>query len=47
METNDNLSSCSDLDEQELHQLQKQAKILKENSLNTFNALKTTTQRLK
>nr|GEV08336.1 putative ribonuclease H-like domain-containing protein [Tanacetum cinerariifolium] len=46
METKDNLSSCSDLDEQEIQQLQKQAKILKENSLNTFNALKTTTQHL-
>ncbi|GKD98726.1 hypothetical protein Tco_1382623, partial [Tanacetum coccineum] len=44
METKDNLSSCSDLDEQEMQQLQKQAKILKENSLNTFNELKTTTQ---
>ncbi|GJR33881.1 hypothetical protein Tco_1209565 [Tanacetum coccineum] len=46
METNDTLSSCSDLDEQEIQQLQKQAKILKENSMNKFNALKTTTQRL-
>ncbi|GJT74833.1 hypothetical protein Tco_1041558 [Tanacetum coccineum] len=45
METKDTLSSCSDLDEQEIQQLQKQAKILKENSLNEFNALKTTTQR--
>ncbi|GJR88896.1 hypothetical protein Tco_0212907 [Tanacetum coccineum] len=44
METKDTLSSCSDLDEQEIQQLQKQAKILKENSLNKFNALKTTTQ---
>ncbi|GKC62135.1 hypothetical protein Tco_1089733, partial [Tanacetum coccineum] len=32
--------------EQEIQQLQKQAKILKENSLNKFNAIKTTTQRL-
>ncbi|GJV41736.1 hypothetical protein Tco_1420176 [Tanacetum coccineum] len=46
MEMKDTLSSCSDLDEQEIQQLQKQAKILKKNSLNTFNALKTTTQRL-
>nr|GEW90045.1 hypothetical protein [Tanacetum cinerariifolium] len=46
MEMKDTLSSCSDLDEQEIQQLQKQTKILKENSLNTFNALKTTTQRL-
>ncbi|GJW46132.1 hypothetical protein Tco_0077778 [Tanacetum coccineum] len=46
METKDTLSSCSDLDKQEIQQLQKQAKILKENSLNKFNALKTTTQRL-
>ncbi|GKB60846.1 hypothetical protein Tco_0917032, partial [Tanacetum coccineum] len=42
----DTLSSCSDLDEQEIQQLHKQAKILKKNSLNTSNALKTTTQRL-
>nr|GEZ80226.1 hypothetical protein [Tanacetum cinerariifolium] len=47
METNDTLSSCSDLDKQEIQQLQKQAKILKENSLNKFDALKTTTQRIK
>ncbi|GKD06521.1 hypothetical protein Tco_1181495 [Tanacetum coccineum] len=46
METNDTLSSCLDLDEQDIQQLQKQAKILKENSLNKFNALKTTTQHL-
>ncbi|GJS81154.1 hypothetical protein Tco_0747695 [Tanacetum coccineum] len=46
METKDTLSLCSDLDEKEIQQLQKQAKILKENSLNKFNALKTTTQRL-
>ncbi|GJU09429.1 hypothetical protein Tco_1131825 [Tanacetum coccineum] len=46
METKDTLSSCSDLDEQEIQQLQKQAKILKENSLNKFNALKTTIQHL-
>ncbi|GJR95262.1 hypothetical protein Tco_0267436 [Tanacetum coccineum] len=46
METKDILSSCSDLDEQEIEQLQKQAKILKENSLNKLNALKTTTQHL-
>ncbi|GKC26172.1 hypothetical protein Tco_1033466 [Tanacetum coccineum] len=46
METKDTLSSCSDLDEQEIQQLQKQEKILKENSQNKFNALKTSTQRL-
>ncbi|GJT96139.1 hypothetical protein Tco_1091657 [Tanacetum coccineum] len=39
METKDTLSSCLDFDEQEIQQLQKQAKIL-----NKFNALKTTTQ---
>ncbi|GJZ97565.1 hypothetical protein Tco_0670018 [Tanacetum coccineum] len=44
METKDTLSSYSDLDEQELQQLQMQANILKENSMNNFNALKTTTQ---
>ncbi|GJX46202.1 hypothetical protein Tco_0271392 [Tanacetum coccineum] len=46
METKDTLSSCSDSEEQEIQQLQKQAKILKENSLNKFNALQTTTQHL-
>ncbi|GJX07333.1 hypothetical protein Tco_0195265 [Tanacetum coccineum] len=46
METKDTLSLCSDLDKQEIQQLQKQAKILKENSLNKLNALKTTTQHL-
>ncbi|GJR07507.1 hypothetical protein Tco_0790159 [Tanacetum coccineum] len=46
METNDTLSSCSDLEEQEIHQLQMQATILKENSLNKLNALKTTIQHL-
>ncbi|GKE60762.1 hypothetical protein Tco_1511129, partial [Tanacetum coccineum] len=46
METKDTLSSCLDLDKQKIQQLQKQAKILKENSLNTFNALTKTTQRL-
>ncbi|GKD82673.1 hypothetical protein Tco_1349512 [Tanacetum coccineum] len=46
METKDTLSSCLDLDEQEIQQLQKQAKILKENSLNKLNALKTTIQHL-
>ncbi|GJR33980.1 hypothetical protein Tco_1209664 [Tanacetum coccineum] len=46
METNDTLSSCSNLDEQEIQQMQKQAKILKEKSMDKFNALKTTTQRL-
>ncbi|GJW20053.1 hypothetical protein Tco_0027489 [Tanacetum coccineum] len=34
------------LDEQEIQQLQKKAKILKENSLNKLNALKTTIQHL-
>nr|GEV11193.1 hypothetical protein [Tanacetum cinerariifolium] len=47
METKDTLSSCSDSDEQEMQRMQKQANILKENSMNKFNALKTTTQRLK
>nr|GEX40975.1 hypothetical protein [Tanacetum cinerariifolium] len=46
MKTKDTLSSCSDLDEQEIQQLQKQEKILKDNFMNEFNALKTTTQRL-
>ncbi|GJY36439.1 hypothetical protein Tco_0421817 [Tanacetum coccineum] len=46
METKDTLSSCSDSEEQEIQQLQKQANILKENSLNKLNALKTTTQHL-
>ncbi|GJS83668.1 ribonuclease H-like domain-containing protein [Tanacetum coccineum] len=46
METKDTLSSCLDLDEQEIQQLQKQANILKENSLNKLNALKTTIQHL-
>ncbi|GJV53275.1 hypothetical protein Tco_1449016 [Tanacetum coccineum] len=46
METKDTLSLCLDLDEQEIQQLQKQAKILKEKSLNKLNALKTITQRL-
>ncbi|GJY24644.1 hypothetical protein Tco_0398302 [Tanacetum coccineum] len=46
MKTKDTLSSCLDLDEQEIQQLQKQAKILKENSLNKLNALKTTIQHL-
>ncbi|GJW50091.1 uncharacterized mitochondrial protein-like protein [Tanacetum coccineum] len=46
MKTKDTLSLCLDLDEQEIQQLQKQAKILKENTLNKFNALKTITQRL-
>ncbi|GJY91286.1 hypothetical protein Tco_0506482 [Tanacetum coccineum] len=44
METKDTLSLCSDYDEQEIQQPQKQAKILKESFLNKFNALKTTTQ---
>nr|GEW19998.1 reverse transcriptase domain-containing protein [Tanacetum cinerariifolium] len=47
MEPKDTLSLCSDSNEQEIQQLQKQAKIFKDNSMNKFNALKTTTQRLK
>ncbi|GKC68338.1 hypothetical protein Tco_1100936 [Tanacetum coccineum] len=46
MEPKDTLSSCSDLDEKEIQQLQKQAKILKENSLNKLNALKKIVQHL-
>ncbi|GJW19326.1 hypothetical protein Tco_0026762, partial [Tanacetum coccineum] len=46
METKDTLPLCSDLDEQEIQQLQLQAKNLKEISMNKFTALKTTTQRL-
>ncbi|GJX97894.1 hypothetical protein Tco_0353692 [Tanacetum coccineum] len=46
MKTKDTLSSCSDLDEQEIQQLQKQVKVLKENSLNKLNALKTKIQHL-
>ncbi|GJS72949.1 hypothetical protein Tco_0705790 [Tanacetum coccineum] len=46
MESKDNLSSCSDLEEQEIQKLQMQAKIFKENSLNELNALKSTTQLL-
>ncbi|GJX08808.1 hypothetical protein Tco_0196740 [Tanacetum coccineum] len=46
METKETFSLCSDSEKQEIQQLQKHAKILKENSLNKFNALKTTTQRL-
>ncbi|GJT32973.1 hypothetical protein Tco_0923392 [Tanacetum coccineum] len=46
METKDTLSSCLDSEKQEIQQLQKQAKILKENSLNKLNALQTTTQHL-
>ncbi|GKA28663.1 zinc finger BED domain-containing protein RICESLEEPER 2-like protein [Tanacetum coccineum] len=42
----DTLSSCSDSKEQAIQQLQMQAKILKQNSMNKFTALKTTTQRL-
>ncbi|GJX74365.1 hypothetical protein Tco_0312960 [Tanacetum coccineum] len=44
METKDTLSSCSDLDEQEIQQLQLQVMNLKEISMNKFTALKTTTQ---
>ncbi|GJV01242.1 hypothetical protein Tco_1334811 [Tanacetum coccineum] len=46
METKDTLTSCLDLDEQEIQQLQKHAKVLKENSLNKLNALQTTIQHL-
>ncbi|GJX57160.1 hypothetical protein Tco_0287057 [Tanacetum coccineum] len=46
METKDTLSSCSYLDEQEIQQLQMQAKNLKRISMNKLNALKTTTLRL-
>nr|GEX51510.1 hypothetical protein [Tanacetum cinerariifolium] len=46
METKDTLSSCSDSKEQEIQQLQKHAKILKEKSLNKLNALQTTIQHL-
>ncbi|GKA15223.1 hypothetical protein Tco_0694970 [Tanacetum coccineum] len=42
----DNISSCSDSEEQEMQQMQKKANILKENFLNKFNALQSTTQRL-
>ncbi|GKD14425.1 hypothetical protein Tco_1198832 [Tanacetum coccineum] len=40
METKDTLSSCSDLDEQEMQQLQKQAKIFKGSCLNGLSSLK-------
>ncbi|GKB76859.1 hypothetical protein Tco_0943754 [Tanacetum coccineum] len=46
MEPKDTLSSCSDVKEKEIQQLQMQEKILKENSMNKFNPFKTTTQRL-
>ncbi|GJS93894.1 hypothetical protein Tco_0800862 [Tanacetum coccineum] len=46
METKDILSSCLESKEQEIQRMQKQAKILKKSSMNKFNALKTTTQRL-
>ncbi|GJW31221.1 hypothetical protein Tco_0051253 [Tanacetum coccineum] len=46
METKDTLSSCLDLDEQEIQQLQKHAKVLKENSLNKLHALQTTIKHL-
>ncbi|GJR18428.1 hypothetical protein Tco_0966955 [Tanacetum coccineum] len=46
MEMKYTLSSCSDLDEQEIQQLQIQAKNLQEISMNKFNALKTTIQHL-
>ncbi|GJX16185.1 hypothetical protein Tco_0217017 [Tanacetum coccineum] len=44
METKDSSSSCSDSGEKEIQQLQKQAQILKEDSINSFKALKTTIQ---
>ncbi|GJS24467.1 hypothetical protein Tco_0453099 [Tanacetum coccineum] len=46
MEMKDTLSSCSDSEEQEIQLLQIQAKVLKANSMNKHNALKTTIQRL-
>ncbi|GJZ72866.1 hypothetical protein Tco_0637012 [Tanacetum coccineum] len=46
METKDTLSSCSNLDEQEIQQMQKQVNNLKEISTKKLNSLKTTTQRL-
>ncbi|GJZ38060.1 hypothetical protein Tco_0584251 [Tanacetum coccineum] len=46
METEDTLSSCLDSEEQAIQQLQMQAKILKQDSMNKFIAFKTTTQRL-
>ncbi|GJX01608.1 hypothetical protein Tco_0185521 [Tanacetum coccineum] len=46
METKNTSSSGSDLEEPEIQKLQMQAKILKENSLNKLNALKTTIQHL-
>nr|GEX12638.1 hypothetical protein [Tanacetum cinerariifolium] len=42
----DTLSSCLDSEEQEIQQLQMQARNLKEISMNKLNALKTTTQHL-
>ncbi|GJV98434.1 hypothetical protein Tco_1553686 [Tanacetum coccineum] len=45
METNDTLSSCLDLGEQEIQQLRKQAKVLKENS-GKLNALQTIIQNM-
>ncbi|GKD55366.1 hypothetical protein Tco_1288753 [Tanacetum coccineum] len=46
MEMKDNLSSCSDSEEQEIQLLQIQAKILKEVFMNKYNELKTTIQHL-
>ncbi|GJW63817.1 hypothetical protein Tco_0115701 [Tanacetum coccineum] len=46
MKTKDILSSCLESKEQEIQRMQKQAKILKESSMDKFNVLKTTTQRL-
>ncbi|GJS93514.1 hypothetical protein Tco_0800482 [Tanacetum coccineum] len=46
METKNTSSSGSVLEEPEIQKLQMQAKIFKENSLNKFNALKSTTQLL-
>ncbi|GJV76158.1 hypothetical protein Tco_1507742 [Tanacetum coccineum] len=46
MEKKYTLSSCLDSEEQEIQRMRKQTKILKESSMNKFNALKTTTQHL-
>ncbi|GJW77895.1 hypothetical protein Tco_0139577 [Tanacetum coccineum] len=46
METKDTLSSYSNSEEQEMQQMQKKAKILKECSMNKFNALQATTEHL-
>ncbi|GJT21286.1 hypothetical protein Tco_0891223 [Tanacetum coccineum] len=46
METKDSLPSCSDSEGKELEQMHKEAHILKESSMTSFKALKTTIQRL-